>query len=221
MEYDDGYSGQRSRMVQEQIVARGIRDELLLRAFMEAPRHLFVDKPYQEEAYEDRSLPLTLSNSYQMISQPYVIALMLEEALKVKRWGSLLEIGSGSGYLLAIASKLFKKVVGVERVKELVEKSQNIFEQLSIDNVEVIYSNALKVNEILGDVRFDSIIVSCAMEKLPESFVSLLNTDGLLIAPIGDKIAQELTVFIKDKNGGLRKKGAHGVVRLQPLVSSD
>lgn len=200
-------------MVEDQIHARGVVNPAVLVAMKDIPRHLFVPEERVDEAYEDHPVPIGFG---QTISQPYIVALMLElsEPAPTKK---LLEIGSGSGYLLAIASKIFKSAVGVERVEGLCDQSRIALQKAGIKNVEVFCRDGYEGLEKQGP--YDSIIVSCACPVIPKALIQQLAPLGVLVAPVGDSFFQELIVVHKQKDGKL-VTFSHCGVRFVPLISS-
>jgi len=200
---------ERKHMVQSQIIARGITDPKIITAMQKIPRHLFVPEEYQEMAYEDHPVAIGCG---QTISQPYIVALMLE-AVHPHASHSLLEIGSGSGYLLAIASLLFEQVVGIERVEELYQQSLVSLEKAAVQNVRVLCADGYEGVE----GPFDAIIVSCSCPEPPPFLLEQLKEGGILAAPIGDAIFQELLTFRRVDNQF--ERSSLGMVRFVPLIS--
>ena len=125
------YSKPRNEMVEHQLAGRGIKDKRLLKAMKEIPRHLFVPLRIQPNAYEDRPWPI---GNGQTISQPYMVAIMTE-ILELKGNEKVLEIGAGSGYQAAILSKLAKKVITIERIKELVDRTDKLLKEFLLEGV--------------------------------------------------------------------------------------
>ena len=157
----------------------GIRDKSVLNAFLTIPRHCFIPDEQQEMAYRDQAVQIGYG---QTISQPYVVALMLEQ-LKLKPAFNVLEIGSGSGYVLALLSLLVKQVKGIELEKDLVKRSKETLNRLKIGNAEVICGDGYS-----GYSRYapyDAILLSAAPDTLPEKLLSQLKPSGKLILPVG------------------------------------
>jgi protein-L-isoaspartate(D-aspartate) O-methyltransferase len=205
------FTDRRTEMVLEQLIARGIRDESVLKAMGTVPRHMFVPKHLLHEAYEDHPVSI---GSGQTISQPYIVALMLELAQPSKE-KKLLEIGSGCGYLLAIASSLFKTVIGIERVEELYTASQLVLKRLKYSNSTVRCGDGFVGAK--DAAPFDAIIISCSCEKVPSPLLDQLAPDGILVAPVGDSLFQELLTVHRTPQGFVYD--SHGAVRFVPLVS--
>lgn len=181
----------RKRMVTEQLLARGIKDEKVLQIMLDLPRHRFVDPGLADQAYSDR--PLNIGEG-QTISQPYIVALMTE-ALKIGPEEKILEIGMGCGYQTAILAKLGVQVYSIERIAPLLFRARRLLKGLGYRNIH------LKVGDgTLGWPQyapFDVILVAAASPKIPQSYLSQLAEGGRLILPVGDEISQDLTLVTK------------------------
>src|SRR6478609_9170496 len=158
---------------------RGIADKAVLRAMDEVPRERFVDANFVESAYADQALPIECG---QTISQPFVVAYMTEQ-LGVQKPHRVLEIGTGSGYQAAVLAKLCREVVSIERYRTLADSARKRLQKLGYGNVEVILGDGYDIPENLGS--FDRIIVTAAMEQIPEKLLERLHPGGVLIAPVG------------------------------------
>lgn len=185
----------RKRMVQEQLIARGISDIKVLRAFEKVPRHIFVSKPYIDCAYGD--FPLSIGAG-QTISQPYIVALMTQ-ALALSGKEIILEIGTGSGYQAAILGKLVSQVYSVERVAKLAEVAQKRLLDLAYQNIQIKIADGS-----LGWLQFapyDKIIVTAGAPTIPQPLIEQLKIKGKLIIPLGGRFNQTLTIVTKHKDG--------------------
>lgn len=180
------YEKQRHLMVEYQLRARGIKDERVLAAMKNVPRHLFVEEDLRDRAYEDCALPI---GNGQTISQPYMVAIMTE-LLELKGGEKVLEIGTGSGYQGAILSMLASEVFSVERVKPLALKAQEIFRKLEYTNIRVITGDGTL--GLPGLSPFDGIIVTAAAPEIPDTYIKQLKTGGRLVIPVGGKYSQVL-----------------------------
>ncbi|WP_316174606.1 MULTISPECIES: protein-L-isoaspartate(D-aspartate) O-methyltransferase [unclassified Bradyrhizobium] len=158
---------------------RGISDQSVLRAMEEVPRHEFVGPADRADAYRDSALAIACG---QTISQPFVVAYMTEQ-LKLQKTSRVLEIGTGSGYQAAILSRLAGQVLSIERFRALADAARERLEKLSCFNVEVMLGDGFSVPPGAG--QFDRIIVTAAMEDVPQSLLDRLEPDGILIAPVG------------------------------------
>ena len=174
------YQQERMKMVREQVQARGIIESPLLTAMRLVPRELFVPENEQNHAYEDAPIPLGFN---QIMSPPYLVAKMLELA-DASPSKTLLEVNSGSGYLVAVASFLFKEVVGIESVPELLEKSKKLLDILCISRAQLFSEEALVE---LSKRKFDAIIVSGSLSEIPKPLLSLLAPLGRLVVPVQKK----------------------------------
>ena len=204
------YSKQRSEMVKEQIAERGIVDRRVLKAMQEVPREDFVPENMKASAYDDNPLPI---GNGQTISQPYIVAEMTE-LLELKGNEKVLEIGTGSGYQAAILSKLAKKVITIERVKELADKTRKLLQKQGCANVEVVFGDGTK--GYAAEAPYDAIIVTAAAEKIPNKLIEQLAENGRLVAPVGPRYAQEL-IRLRKRNGKL-EEDYHGGVIFVPLI---
>ena len=200
----------RQRMVEEQLIARGIKDERVLDAMSRIPREEFVPKNLINSAYEDCPLPI---GEGQTISQPYMVALMVEK-LELKGDEKVLEIGAGSGYQAAILASLCRKVYTVERISSLVKFAAENLKKF--DNI--IIKEADGYSGLQEFSPYQGIIVACAISSPPHMLIEQLDDDGgRLVIPLGGRFSQELTV-IKKKKGRLKTEKVCGCVFV-PLVS--
>ncbi|MCD6337565.1 MAG: protein-L-isoaspartate(D-aspartate) O-methyltransferase [Candidatus Marinimicrobia bacterium] len=176
----------------------GIRNRRILDAFLTIPRHLFMPEEENERSYRDQAVPIGCG---QTISQPYVVALMLE-LLELKPQDKVLEIGSGSGYVTALLSLLVKKVTGIELEEELAQRSKKVLKKLNIDNVDIFCKDGHSGHA--PGAPYDIIILSAAPEALPGGLLSQLKPAGKLILPVGK--FDQLLVLYEQKNGEWKGK---------------
>jgi protein-L-isoaspartate(D-aspartate) O-methyltransferase len=169
----------RERMVSDQIAARGIRDERVLQAFRAVPREKFVQRGFEEFAYEDGALPIAAN---QTISQPYIVALMVAAA-RIKPTDRVLEVGTGSGYAMAILSQLAARVYGIERHTTLLVGARRRLEELGYDNVELREGDGTRGWP--ESQPFDAILVAASAPEVPATLLSQLTVGGRLIIPVG------------------------------------
>ncbi|MBN2398660.1 MAG: protein-L-isoaspartate(D-aspartate) O-methyltransferase [Deltaproteobacteria bacterium] len=180
------YNKQRTRMIDAQLVARGISDERVLKAMAEVPRHLFVDEGLQDQAYSDSPLPI---GSRQTISQPYIVALMTE-ALGLKGTEKVLEIGTGCGYQTAILAELAERVFSIERIASLAFKAQRTLDSLHYYNILIrVGDGTYGWSE---EAPFDAIITTAGAPKIPATLTGQLAVGGKLVIPVGDRSSQTL-----------------------------
>jgi protein-L-isoaspartate(D-aspartate) O-methyltransferase len=175
-------------MFQLNLRQRGISDQAVLKAMEEVPRELFVTAPDRAYAYRDTALGIACG---QTISQPFVVAYMTEQ-LQVRPEHRVLEIGTGSGYQAAILSKLCREVVTLERFRTLAERARLALAETGCGNVEVRLADGYDVPESLG--TFDRIIVTAAMEEIPQALLERLEPGGILIAPVGPQDGSQMLV---------------------------
>ena len=195
---DDG-AASRARMVETQIVARGVRDPRVLAAMRKVPRHLFVDPSQRSQAYEDHPLPIP---GNQTISQPYIVALMTE-LLELQPNERVLEIGTGSGYQSAVLGELAKEVYTIEIVPELARSAAARLKELHYDNVVVREGDGYRGWP--EHAPFDAIIVTAAPERIPQPLIEQLAPGGVMVIPVGG-FFQELKVFRKSADGRVTEK---------------
>ncbi len=186
------YATARARMVQEQLIPRGITDKRVLEAMATVPRHLFVEDALQAQAYSDFPLPI---GDGQTISQPYIVALMTQ-ALALTGTERVLEIGTGCGYQAAVLAQLCDKVYTVERIKALYIKARKTFDRLRYLNI------VCKIDDgTLGwsqHAPFDAIIVTAAGPRPPEPLLDQLADPGRMVIPVGDRLTQQLVLLTKE-----------------------
>jgi protein-L-isoaspartate(D-aspartate) O-methyltransferase len=195
----DNDAERRARMVETQIVARGVRDPRVLAAMREIPRHRFVPAADTAHAYEDHPLPI---GGNQTISQPYIVALMTELADLTPN-EKVLEIGTGSGYQSAVLSRLAGEVYSVEIVPELARASDERLRQLGYKNVTVREGDGYRGWP--EHAPFDAILVTAAPDRIPQPLLDQLAPGGRMVIPVGS-FFQELKVLSKDKNGKITEK---------------
>jgi len=211
----DEYFERRRRLVER------LRDEFnlkesVVRAMIEVPRHLFIPTPYRNEAYNDYPLPIGYG---QTISAPHMVAIMCN-LLDLERGMKVLEIGTGTGYHAAVASRIVGdegKVITVERIPELAEKAREIYRELRYNNIKVVVSDGSRGYE--EDSPYDRIYVTASAPKIPEKLLLQLKNGGKLLIPVGDFV-QYLYIVEKDKNGKISRKN-WGAVRFVPLIGEE
>lgn len=204
----------RKRMVAEQLMARGIKDEKLLQIMLELPRHRFIDPGMEDQAYTDR--PLNIGEG-QTISQPYIVAAM-SEALNIGPEDKVLEIGTGCGYQTAILARLARQVYSIERIPALLFQARRTLKALNYRNIHLSCADGT-----LGWAKyapFDVILVAAAGPEIPKPYLQQLSEGGRLVLPVGNQDFQEL--MLVTKQGGqfqtrrlsgcrfVKLKGRHG-----------
>jgi len=210
---EERFAAQRRVMVEEQLRSRGIRDPRVLEAMERVPRHEFVAPEYEAQVYEDHPIPI---GSGQTVSQPYIVAAMLE-SLKLSPGDVVLEVGTGSGYQTALLSQLAARVYSIERHPELAEEAGGRLESLGYNNVIVFVGDGSQ--GLPEYAPFDAITVGAAAPRIPEPLFQQLRNGGRMILPVGTSESQELWLVTKED-------GAPNVTRMEacrfvPLIGSE
>jgi protein-L-isoaspartate(D-aspartate) O-methyltransferase len=190
-ENPDPYLTRRLAMVETQLRSRGIRDERVLQAMGQVPRQLFVPPTELDHAYSDNPLPI---GAGQTISQPYIVAAMVE-ALALRPEDCVLEIGTGSGYAAAVLAELAREVYTIERQPELAKRARQVLEKLDYKNVQVILSDGTQ--GLREYAPYDAMLVSAAAPQVPLSLFEQLAEGGRMVIPVGNEVVQELQLIRK------------------------
>jgi protein-L-isoaspartate(D-aspartate) O-methyltransferase len=188
-------------MFQLNLRRRGISEQAVLRAMEDIPRELFVEPADRESAYRDSALGIACG---QTISQPFVVAYMTEQ-LQLQKGHNVLELGTGSGYQAAILSRLCRQVLTIERYRTLADRARRRLEKLGCDNVEVLLGDGLEISAIPGG-QFDRIIVTAAIEQIPDALLERLQTGGILIAPVGPHQGTQTLIRIVRTEAGFERR---------------
>lgn len=205
----------RRQMVEKQLVKRGIDDELVLEAFKKVKREKFLPENNKKNAYADGA---QLIAAGQTISQPYIVAVMLE-ALEIEQNDSVLEIGTGSGYAAALLAEIAAEVYTIERIEELAVKAEELLKKLGYQNIKVkLGDGSLGWEEY---APYDSILVSAAAPYVPQKLIDQLSVGGKIVIPVGERNkVQRLKVITKKFNGKIKEKELE-YVRFVPLIGED
>ena len=187
-------------MFQLNLRRRGISDQAVLRTMEDVPRDVFVDPADRADAYRDMALGIDCG---QTISQPFVVAYMTEQ-LHLKKYHRVLEIGTGSGYQAAVLSRLCGHVLTIERYRTLADRARARLEKLGYHNVEVMLGDGFDIPESVG--QFDRIIVTAAMEDIPDALAQRLEPEGILIAPVGPLHGVQTLVRLVRTEAGFERK---------------
>jgi protein-L-isoaspartate(D-aspartate) O-methyltransferase len=187
-------------MFQLTLRRRGISDQAVLRTMEEIPREAFVEEGDRADAYRDSALGIACG---QTISQPFVVAYMTEQ-LQLQKQHRVLEIGTGSGYQAAILSRLAGQVLTIERFRTLADTARARLERLGCDNVEVMFGDGFDIPPGAG--QFDRIIVTAAMERIPENLIERLEPGGILIAPVGPHHGTQTLLRLAKTDAGIERK---------------
>jgi len=204
-------SALRNKMVDRQIVSRGIRDKGVIEAMRTVPRHEFVPQHSAQAAYEDHPLPV---GEGQTISQPYIVALMTE-LCRLTGTEKVLEVGTGSGYQAAILAHLAEEVYSLEIVESLYKKALQKLDELGHTNIHMVLGNGFR--GLPDKAPFDAILLTAAPPKIPKPLIRQLKDDGgRLVAPVGT-FSQELVVLTKE-NGEVNTEHVT-YVQFVPMVN--
>jgi protein-L-isoaspartate(D-aspartate) O-methyltransferase len=187
----DQFARERAEMVQVQLRDRGIRDERVLAAMRQTPRHEFVLPECRSQAYEDHPLPI---GEGQTISQPFIIAVSLQ-ALELQGTESVLEVGTGSGYQTALLAGLARKVYSIERHASLAQEAEATLARMGLNHVKVVVGDGSHGWHEYAP--YDAIVVAAAAPGLPRSLLDQLSDNGRMVIPVGPPQAQELQLVRK------------------------
>jgi protein-L-isoaspartate(D-aspartate) O-methyltransferase len=201
-------------MVERQIAARGICDPILLKAMREVPREAFVPAALAGQAYEDMPLPIEAG---QTISQPYIVALMVEAA-GIAPGGRVLEIGAGSGYAAAVIGRIAKRVIAIERHGELADLAGARMRQLGYENVRIVHGDGSA--GMAGEAPFDAIVAAASGSHVPEALKRQLAIGGALVMPIGKPGAIQSLVAVARAGAESFRTRDLGAVRFVPLIGA-
>jgi protein-L-isoaspartate(D-aspartate) O-methyltransferase len=198
-------------MVESQLRKRGVSDPRVLDAMGRVPRHEFAPLHYREQAYEDHPLPI---GEGQTISQPYIVALMLQ-VLAISPSDRVLEVGTGSGYVTALLAELASEVISVERHATLAGKAREVLARMGYRNVEVIVGDGSR--GFPETAPYDVVIVSAAAAEVPSALLKQLREGGRMIIPVGAPDSQQLQLIRMES--GEPKTALRELCRFVPLVS--
>ena len=205
----------RERMVKRQIEARGIRDPALLDAFRQVPREEFVSPEQGRRAYGDCPLPI---EGGQTISQPYIVALMIEAA-GIGTGQRVLEVGAGSGYAAALMSHIAGEVIAIERKPELVAVAKERMERLGYGNVRIVEGDGTRGWP--DGAPYDAILAAASGSHVPQPLIDQLAPGGRLVMPVGSQAwAQQLVKLTKLPDGATKRENL-GAVRFVPLIGEE
>jgi protein-L-isoaspartate(D-aspartate) O-methyltransferase len=209
------FTREREAMVEQQLRRRGIAERAIVDAFLAVPREEFVSDEHAHAAYGDHPLPIPAN---QTISQPYIVALMIQAA-GVGRGDCVLEVGAGSGYAAALLGRIVRRVIAIERQSELVDGARVRLGRLGYHNVEIVEGDGTR--GCAQYAPFDAILVAASGSHVPESLLAQLAPGGRLVMPLGSsRGSQELVKVTKQENGVLRHETLGGV-RFVPLIGEE
>ena len=199
----------RTRMI-ERLREQGIRDEVVLAAMNSVPRHMFVEEAISHFAYDDKSLPIGYS---QTISQPYIVARMIEVMRDGKQLNRVLEIGTGCGYQAAVLAQLAREVYSVERIQPLYDKALLTLQELQVNNVISSYADG--GFGLPGKAPFDGIIMAAAATHIPQALLEQLAVGGRMVLPLG---AQDQTLHLIERDAQGYRESRLEQVKFVPLL---
>lgn len=207
------FSIARRRMVEEQIMARGVKDPRVIDAMLQVPRHKFVEEALAGQAYQDGPLPI---GERQTISQPYMVAVM-SEALELQGTEKVLEVGTGSGYQAAVLAVLAERVYSVERIPDLARRARRTLDSCGYTKVNIrLADGTLGWPEM---APFDGIIVTAGAPEVPREYLEQLAVGGRLVIPVGDRLSQVLLRITRTAEDDFYEERLFGC-RFVPLVGS-
>src|SRR4051795_7312814 len=205
------FASEREAMVERQLRRRDVTEPEILDAFRAVPREAFISDEHAHLAYGDHPLPIEAD---QTISQPYIVALMIQAA-EIKPGDTVLEVGSGSGYAAAVISRIAAEVVGIERQHQLVEVARERLRRLGHDNVAIVEGDGTKGH--VEHAPYDAILAAASGSHVPQSLIDQLAPAGRLVMPVGEPgWIQKLVKVTKRADGSLQQSDL-GDVRFVPL----
>jgi protein-L-isoaspartate(D-aspartate) O-methyltransferase len=209
------FTREREAMVERQLRRRGIDEKAIIDAFLAVPRESFVSPEYAHLAYGDHPLPIEAG---QTISQPYIVALMIQAA-GFGQGDHVLEVGAGSGYAAAVISRIATKVIAIERQHDLVDVARERLGRLGYDNVEIVEGDGTK--GCPDHAPFDAILAAASGSHVPRPLIEQLAPNGRIVMPVGDPgWVQELVKVTKQEDGILKQENLGGV-RFVPLIGEE
>jgi protein-L-isoaspartate(D-aspartate) O-methyltransferase len=209
------FAAEREAMVERQLRRRGIGEPEILDAFRAVPREVFIGAAYTHLAYGDHPLPIEAD---QTISQPYIVALMIQAAA-IKPGDRVLEVGAGSGYAAAVISRIAAQVIGIERQHDLIEVARGRLRRLGYNNVTIVEGDGTRGWPSCAP--YDAILAAASGSHVPASLIDQLRIGGRLVMPIGGPgTAQRLVIAVKRTDGGCDQSSL-GAVRFVPLIGAE
>ncbi|MEN8686100.1 MAG: protein-L-isoaspartate(D-aspartate) O-methyltransferase [Desulfuromonadales bacterium] len=207
------FSIARRRMVDDQVMARGVKDPRVIDAMLRVPRHKFVEQGLESQAYQDAPLPI---GERQTISQPYMVAVM-SEALALDGTEKVLEVGTGSGYQAAVLALLADRVFSLERIPALARRARKILDACGYSKVNIrLADGTLGWQEM---APFDAIIVTAGAPDVPRDYLDQLAVGGRLVIPVGDRLGQVLMRITRTAKDEFQEEQLLGC-RFVPLVGN-
>lgn len=209
------FARERQEMVERQLKRRGISEQRILDAFRAVPREAFISAEYAHLAYGDHPLPIEAG---QTISQPYIVALMIEAA-EIEPGDKVLEVGSGSGYAAAVISRIAGEVVGIERQHDLVGVARERLERLGYSNVRIVEGDGTR--GCPAEAPFDAILAAASGSHIPAPLVDQLKPGGTIVMPVGSPGWVQKLVKATKRDDGTLQQADLGGVRFVPLIGEE
>lgn len=207
------YTISRRRMVEEQVVARGVTDPRVVNAMLKVPRHMFVEDALAGKSYQDAPLPI---GEKQTISQPYMVAVM-SEALLLDGSETVLEVGTGSGYQAAVLALLADRVFSLERIPSLARRARKVLDNNGFSKVNIRLADGTLGWQDMAP--FDAIIVTAGAPQVPQEYLNQLAVGGRLVIPVGDRESQVLMRITRVSENDYKQEKMLGC-RFVPLIGS-
>lgn len=209
------YAAEREAMIERQIASRGIREPTILEAFRAVPREEFLSPEYADLAYGDHPLPIEAG---QTISQPYIVALMIQAA-EMKAGDNVLEVGAGSGYAAAVMSRIAGSVTAIERQPDLVKVAQERMRRLGFDNVRIVEGDGTRGWQ--AEAPYDAILAAASGSHVPQAWVEQLADGGRIVMPVGEPDWVQKLIKVTRGPGGKLITEDLGGVRFVPLIGEE
>jgi len=207
------FSIARRRMVEDQVIARGVSDQRVIDAMLKVPRHKFVEQALESQAYQDAPLPI---GEKQTISQPYMVAVM-SEALELDGSETVLEVGTGSGYQAAVLSLLADRVFSLERIPSLARRARRILDECGFSKVNIRVADGTRGWQEMAP--FDAIMVTAGAPDVPQEYLAQLAVGGRLVIPVGDRDSQVLMRITRSGDNEYKEERILGC-RFVPLIGA-
>jgi len=209
----NNFSIARRRMVEDQVIARGVKDPRVIDAMLKVPRHKFVEEALESQAYQDAPLPI---GERQTISQPYMVAVM-SEALELDGSETVLEVGTGSGYQAAVLALLADRVFSLERIPALARRARKVLDACGYTKVNIRVADGTQGWQEMAP--FDAIIVTAGAPDIPAGYLDQLAVGGRLVIPVGDRMSQVLMRMTRISEHDFKEEKLLGC-RFVPLVGT-
>jgi protein-L-isoaspartate(D-aspartate) O-methyltransferase len=209
------FACEREAMVERQLRRRGISESEILDAFRAVPREAFVSAEHMDVAYGDHPLPIEAG---QTISQPYIVALMIQAA-EISSGDVVLEVGAGSGYAAALIARIADRVIAIERQQQLAGVARERLRRLGYDNIQIVEGDGTR--GCAEHAPFDAILAAASGSHVPQQLIAQLATGGRLVMPIGNPDGPQELIKVTKQDSGMLKQECLGGVRFVPLIGEE